>query len=188
MKHLGTKTLNTDRLILRQFVVEDADAMFNNWANDPEVTKYLTWPVHKSPEISRNVLSDWASQYNKDDYYQWAIALKENVNEPIGSISVVHKNDSIEMVHIGYCVGKKWWKQGITSEALAALIKFFFEEVCINRIESRHDSNNPNSGKVMIKCGMQYEGTLKEADLNNQGRCDSVMYAILAKDYNIKKI
>lgn len=77
---------------------------------------------------------------------------------------------------------QKWWKQGITSEALTAIVKFFFEEVGINRIETRHDSKNPNSGKVMMKCGLKYEH--READWNNQGRCDSAMYALLAKDYN----
>ena len=184
MKHLGTKRLETDRLILRRFVIEDADAMYNNWASDPEVTKFLMWPYHNTVEISHTVLTDWISQYSKEDYYQWAIILKENSEEPIGSIAVVKQDDMIEMVHIGYCIGKRWWKMGITSEALAALIKFFFEEVGINRIESRHDPRNANSGKVMMKCGLKYEGTQQDADWNNQGRCDSALYTILAKDYN----
>jgi ribosomal-protein-alanine N-acetyltransferase len=183
MKQLGTKELETERLILRQFTLEDANAMYNNWASDPEVTKFLMWPHHKSVEESRAILTDWTSQYSKDDFYQWAIILKENSDEPIGCISAVDKDNAIEMVHIGYCIGKRWWKRGITSEALAALIKFFFEEVGVNRIESRHDPKNPNSGKVMMKCGLKYEGTHREADWNNQGRCDSAMYAILAKDY-----
>ena len=183
MKHKGTKKLETDRLLLRRFVAKDACAMYNNWASDPEVTKYLMWPYHTTIEISENVLTDWISHYSEDDYYQWAIILKENGDEPIGSIAVVYKDDSIEMVHIGYCIGKSWWNRGITSEALAVLVKFFFEEAGINRIESRHDPRNPYSGKVMLKCGLKYEGILREADWNNQGRCDSAMYAILAKDY-----
>ena len=187
MKHQGTKKLETDRLILRQFCLEDADAMFSNWANDPEVTKYLMWPYHKNVEVSKNVLADWTNHYTEVDYYQWAIVLKENGDEPIGSIAVVRKNDNIEMVHIGYCIGKRWWNQGITSDALVALVKFFFEQVGINRIESRHDPRNPNSGKVMMKCGLKYEGTQREADWNNQGRCDSAMFAILAKDYKCIK-
>lgn len=68
------------------------------------------------------------------------------------------------MVHVGYCIGKKWWHQGITSEALAALINFFFKEVKANRIESRHDPRNPNSGKVMEKCGLIYEGTIRQCE------------------------
>jgi len=184
MKHQGTKRLETDKLILRQFVVSDAEAMYHNWANDPDVTKYLMWPHHESVEVSSTVLKDWTSCYVKDNYYQWAIVLKENGDNPIGSIAIVHQDDSVEMVHVGYCIGKKWWKQGITSEALSVLIKFFFEEIGVNRFESRHDPNNPNSGKVMTKCGLKYEGTCREADWNNQGICDSAMYAILAKDYN----
>ena len=135
MKHLGTKKLETDRLILRPFTLEDADTMYKNWASDPDVTKYLPWTPHESVQVTRSLLEDWISQYEKDDYYHWTIVLKENGEEPIGSISAVQKDDTIKMVHIGYCIGKKWWKQGITSEALAALIKFFFEEVGVNRIE-----------------------------------------------------
>jgi ribosomal-protein-alanine N-acetyltransferase len=91
------------------------------------------------------------------------------------------------MVHIGYCIGKKYWNQGITSEALNRIIKFFFEEVGVNRIESRHDPNNPNSGKVMKKCGMKYEGTIRQADINNQGICDYSEYGILAEEYYNKE-
>lgn len=156
MKHLGTKKLETDRLILRQFSSRDAEAMYNNWASDPEVTKYLMWPCHKTIEVSNAILKDWTNQYCKDD--------------------------TVEMVHVGYCIGKEWWNQGITSEALDVVVKLFFEEVGANRIESRHDPRNPNSGKVMTKCGLKYEGTHREADWNNQGRCDSAIYAILAKD------
>ena len=63
-------------------------------------TKYLTWPHHKTVEITHAVLDDWISQYDKDDFHQWAIVLKEN-GEPIGSISVVDKDDVIEVVQIG---------------------------------------------------------------------------------------
>jgi ribosomal-protein-alanine N-acetyltransferase len=65
------------------------------------------------------------------------------------------------------------------SEALKAVMDFFFDEVGANRIESRHDPNNPHSGMVMKKCGMKYEGTMRMADRNNQGICDACWYALL---------
>jgi ribosomal-protein-alanine N-acetyltransferase len=80
-------------------------------------------------------------------------------------------------------LGKHWWNKGIMSEALMELIKFFFEKVGVNRIELRHDPNNPNSGKVMAKCGMKFEGHLRQADKNNQGIVDTIYYGILAEDY-----
>lgn len=182
MKHMGTKHLETTRLILRRFQMEDAQTMYQNWVCDKDVTKYLTWPPHSDIDVTKMVLTDWISQYENEDYYQWAIVLKEN-QEPIGSIGIVKQNDAIHMVHIGYCIGKQWWHQGITSEALSRLIKFFFEEVGMNRIESCHDVHNPNSGYVMNKCGMKFEGTHRQADRNNQGICDICLYGIVADDY-----
>lgn len=183
MNHIGTVTLESDRLILRRFSTDDAEAMYNNWASDPEVTKYLTWPCHASVEASRDLINEWIQQYSKNDYYHWVITLKAHDGMPVGSIATVKQNDATEMVHIGYCLGRKWWKQGIASEALSMLISFFFTEVKANRIESMHDPRNPNSGKVMEKCGLKYEGTHREADRNNQGICDAAHYAILAKDF-----
>jgi [ribosomal protein S5]-alanine N-acetyltransferase len=182
MNHKGTVTLETERLILRRFELDDADAMFNNWARDAEVTKYLTWPSHSDIAVSKAVIDSWMKLYENLNHYSWVIVLKD-IDEPIGSIAAVEQRDDIKMVHIGYCIGQKWWHCGYISEALAKLIRFFFEDVGVNRIESRHDLRNPNSGKVMLKCGLKYEGTMRQDDINNQGFCDSVRYAILAKDY-----
>ncbi len=182
MRHCGTQRLETERLVLRRFVIEDAEAMFENWASDPEVTKYLTWPAHTSTEVSRAVLEDWISSYPRENYYQWAIVLKENGSEPIGSISAVYLNDDISMVHIGYCLGRTGWHRGIMSEALKAVMAFFFDRVGANRIESRHDPRNPHSGMVMKKCGMKYEGTMRSSDRNNQGICDACWYARLKSE------
>ena len=183
MRNIGTKWLETDRLILRMFELSDAEPMYRNWANDPDVTKFLTWPPHDNIKVSSDVLRDWISQYRNDVFYQWAIVLKENAPEPIGCISNVRMDERIGMVHVGYWVGKEWWHMGITSEALSELICFFFEELKVNRIESRYDPHNPNSGKVMEKCGLVYEGTVKQGDRDNQGICDYSMYGLVAEDY-----
>ena len=179
MKHCGTQTIETERLRLRPFSIDDAEAMYNNWASDPEVTKFLTWPAHKNVAVSTAVLESWVSSYSQKNYYQWAIVLKEHGSDPIGSIAAVSMNDDIDMIHIGYCLGKTWWHQGIMSEALKAVMDFFFDTVEANRIESRHDPNNPHSGLVMKKCGMKYEGTMRSSDRNNQGICDACWYALL---------
>lgn len=182
MKHCGTRRLETDRLLLRRFVNEDAAAMYKNWASDNEVTKYLMWPTHSSQEISQGVIKNWVDSYSNKSYYQWAIVLKDNGDEPIGSIAVVNMDEDVSMVHIGYCIGRTWWHEGITSEALKAVMDFLFDVVGVNRIESRHDPRNPNSGKVMKKCGMKFEGTLRSSDWNNQGICDACYYALLKSE------
>ena len=183
MNHLGAKTIETERLILRTFRPEDAEPMYNNWANDPEVTKFLTWQPHKNVEATREVISRWIKEAEDPENYQWAIVLKE-LGEPIGSISVVALVNERDIVSIGYCIGRKWWHQGITSEAFEAVIRFMFDEVGVNRLEARHNVNNPNSGGVMKKCGLTYEGTLRQAASDNTGvTIDLCVYSILRSEY-----
>lgn len=186
MKHLGTKQLETQRLILRRFVKTDAEPMYRNWASDPEVTKYLTWPTHESIEVSQWVVDDWISHYSEDAYYQWAIVPKD-VGEPIGSIAVVSHDDRMAKVEIGYCIGKNWWHRGYMTEALNAVIGFFFDKVGVYRVQACHDPNNPHSGAVMQKCGMTYEGTQRKAGWNNTGICDVCWLGILADEWEERK-
>ncbi len=181
MEHKGTQQLETRRLILRRAQASDTQAMFDNWGSDPEVTKYLTWPTYTSIEPAYDILDSWIAGYEQPDFYLWMIVPKE-LGQPIGSISVVHHKDSIASAEIGYCIGHKWWRQGIMTEALRAVIDYLFDEVGMNRIEAMHDVNNPNSGAVMGKCGMVFEGIHRSAGRNNQGICDLAVYAILKSE------
>ena len=108
MKDLGTKRLETERLILRRFTLEDAEKMYENWAGDPEVTKFLTWPTHESAEISRQILKEWVAAYDNPEIYQWCIEEKES-GEPVGSIAVVSRNEKAQSCEIGYCISRSRW-------------------------------------------------------------------------------
>lgn len=183
MEHKGTISLETSRLLLRPFQIEDADAMFRNWAQNDAVTKFLTWPTHKDRSVTEAVLASWVGQYANPDFYQWAIVLKDRSPEPIGSIAVVNAIDEkIQSAEIGYCIGQNWWHQGIASEALGCVMAYLFDRVGVNKIVACHDVNNPNSGLVMQKCGMRYEGTLRQEGWNNQGLCDIARYGLLKNE------
>lgn len=183
MEHKGTITLETERLVLRRFTESDAEAAFKNWTSSDAVTKFLRWETYRDISAMRDYINFQLENYKKTDTYDWAIVLKE-LGEPIGSMGAVAFNEKARSVEIGYCIGEKWWRRGYTSEALSAVIRFFFEEVGVNRVYSEHDPRNPNSGRVMEKCGMKYEGTLRQADFNNTGICDTCVYGILAEEYN----
>lgn len=182
MKHKGTQKIETERLILRKFRVSDAQMMFNNWASDSEVTKYLTWPPHENIDFSQKLLSEWVSHYKNNTYYQWCIELKEN-SQAIGSIAAVGFIEETESARIGYCLSKAHWGKGLMTEALSAVISFFFNKVGINRIQAEHDVNNPASGRVMEKCGLKYEGTLIQAARNQQGLIDICIHGLVQRDY-----
>ncbi len=179
MIHKGTKILETKRLILRKFKIEDAQNMFNNWSSNPNVTRYLTWRPHENLQTTKTIIQQWINNYQNLNFYQWAIELKE-FGQPIGSISVVGINESVDALEIGFCIGENWWNKGYTSEAFSRVINFLFNEVGANRICAKHDTDNINSGKVMLKCGLTYEGTLRQAGINStNSRCDLAVYAIL---------
>ena len=182
LNHKGTVTIETDRLILRRFAMEDAEAMFRRWASDDEVTKHLTWPTHSSVEISKMVLTDWTSHYPEPDFYNWAIVLKENGPKPIGNISTAHVKESTLCATMGYCMSRAHWGKGVMTEALTAVIDFFFDEVGFNRIDADHAVDNPASGRVMEKSGMRHEGILRQAGRSNQGIIDVSRWAILKSD------
>lgn len=183
MKQKGTCPIETARLYLGRFTMNDVYAVYENWAKDPYVTRFLTWPAHINPDITRQILLEWIESYLKPDFYQWGITRKDDPGTPIGTISAVKIDEETETVSIGYCLGRDWWNQGIMSEALWGVIRFFFEEVHLNRVEACHDINNPASGKVMEKCHMTYEGTLRQGGRNNQGIADLAVYSILREEY-----
>jgi ribosomal-protein-alanine N-acetyltransferase len=179
MTHLGTVTLETQRLLLRRVELTDAQALFRNGVADPEVTRYMTWPAITSLEAMQSILAQWVENYANPEYYQWAIVLKSR-GEPIGIIDTSTNPQG----GVGYWIGKPWWRQGYASEALSAVLTFMFERVGVNRQQGHFDPRNPGSGAVMRGCGMTYESTSRQAWINGLGElCDKAQYAIVAEEY-----
>ena len=100
MKRIGTRRLETDRLILRRFTVEDAEDMYRNWASDPEVTRFLTWPCHVSAEATAKLLETWVERYGDGGCFSWAIELRET-GSVVGSISAVKLDENVNAAEIG---------------------------------------------------------------------------------------
>ena len=136
MRHGGTRRIETARLLLRPFREEDAEDMFRNWAQDPEVTRYLTWAPHESPAATRALVRRWAKEAAEDpSVYMWAIERKD-LGQVIGSLSAVRMDETTESVELGYCIGKAWWGQGLMTEAVRAVCSYFFSEVGVRRISA----------------------------------------------------
>lgn len=183
MNHIGTKRLETERLILRRFTIEDAEYMFNNWGSDDEVTKYLTWPTHKSIEDSKSFINMCLDNYDELSFYNWAIELKET-HELIGNISIVNVLENTDSAEFGWVIGRKYWGNGYAPEACNKVIEVLFDEVGVKCVFAIHDVNNPNSGKAMQKLGMKFEGIIRQCHKNNQGIIDCARYSILKSERN----
>lgn len=185
MEQKGSRVLKTKRLVLRPFRASDAEEMFANWANDPEVTKYLTWTPHASVDETRRLLELWEAESRLPDVYHWAITLN---GELVGDIAI-GKIDRLETGNLGYCLAKKYWGGGVMTEALREVLRFLFEEVGLHRIEGMHAAQNIASSRVMEKCGLLYEGTRRDGYrlLSTGEWVDIVVRGILQEDYFAQK-
>lgn len=179
LNHTGTQTIKTERLTLRRFTPDDAQAMFDNWANDENVCRYLTWEPHGTVEVTKQLLDAWCASYENPNYYNWVI---ESDATPIGNISIVLVSDKHEYACIGYCIGKAWWGRGIMTEAASAVIDYMFAHVGVNRIEISHATKNPASGRVAQKCGLHYEGTKRAYFRSKSGEFYDIAFYSILKD------
>lgn len=186
MENIGTIQLQTKRLILRLLTVQDAPQMFNHWANNPKVTKYLSWKPYQTIKDIENNLHEYQQNYVDPDYFFWGIEEK-STQQLIGTISASIADKVSKTAEVGYCIGQGWWNKGYTSEALEKVIAYLFEKNGFERVEGFYDTKNPASGKVMQKAGMSYEGTFYQRLVNNRGIVDGACYAILKRDYVSKK-
>lgn len=178
--HTGTQTIVTSRLVLRPFQMADAGDTFV-WASNPRVVRFLSYTPHADLSETKSVLKDWVSSYQSPAVYNWAIVYDHLV---IGNIAVVSQDDACHACHLGRQIDEPYWNQGIMTEAAAAVVRYLFEKVGYDRIESGHHTRNIDSGRVMEKIGMKREGALRRYCYQKDGSIgDKNIWAILKSDW-----
>ncbi|EST13272.1 GNAT family N-acetyltransferase [Sporolactobacillus laevolacticus] len=184
MKNIGTKTIETDRLILRKFTLSDTDDMLRNWINDEEIQSNYGEPIYESLESVNELLNRWISAYSDHNYYRWAVILKEK-NENIGQIAFCAIDLNHHFADIEYCISRTYQGIGYATEALSAVIAFTFEKTALNRLQAFHRGRNTASGKVLQKSMMKYEGTLRKSFYYTDENAydDRIYYGIIKEDY-----
>ena len=183
--------LETERLLLRPFEISDAEAMFKNWASDPEVLRYMPYKICESLEMTRIRISEWMEYFNSlgstNSWGAFAIELKHS-GEVIGTVDYAELDREVRSAEVGYQIGKAWWGKGYATEALRAVIVHCFETTDINRLWGGYDPRNPASGKAMLKAGMQLEGTFRQYRLRAGELVDRSIHAILREDWCKQKV
>ncbi len=171
-----TEFIETERLILRWFKESDVEDVFE-YASDVEVVEFLTWPAHGNIEHTKKRFPDFFI----DKPGMFAIELMSE-KKCIGCIDI-RIDESNDKGSFGYVLNKKYWNRGYTTEALTKILNFSFNDLGLNRVESTHYVGNEQSGKVMEKSGMKYEGLGKD-EVKIKGKYMDVMhYGILKRDW-----
>ncbi len=150
--YAGTVPLTSHRLFLRPFRVEDAEAMYQTWASDPEVTRFLTWSPHRSVAETRLLLESWCRRYKDPRFFEWAVTLKDT-GELIGSFCAM-TTIRRKTLMIGYSYGKAYWGKGYATEAAKRVVQYLFSETPCDTVTARYHIDNKASGHVLSKTGL----------------------------------
>src|SRR4051812_45903557 len=156
--------LSTNRLLLRTPTLKDADAIFETYAQDPEVVKYLVWAAHRSVETTREFLRSLEAPVKSGISHPFAIVLKGE-NKLLGMIELRVQTGGFRS-EVGYVLASEYWGTGIMTEALKAVIDCGFALPGMYRIAAICDVDNVGSARVMEKAGMHFEGIQKRALLH----------------------
>ena len=170
--------VETERLLLRPVTLDDAEALFD-YASDRENTRY-TFPTNQSLEETKNNIAQF---YLANPLGHWGIELKSN-GKFIGTIDLHKIDPALKKAVIGYIINKKYWNQGLTTEANRAVIELAFEKIGMNKLIALHDKDNPASGKVMEKSGMHFSHEEPYAcmDQHEEGRIVTRVHYVLTKE------
>jgi [ribosomal protein S5]-alanine N-acetyltransferase len=174
--------IETERLILRNITENDVNDIFE-YASVPDVTPFLLWNTHKTKQDSIDFVKFANGQFNNNLSLVWGIEIKSE-KKLIGSIDLRDWNRIHKCGEIGYVISKKYWNKGYITEAMKTVIQFGFEILDLNRIEAHCEEENIGSWKVMEKCGMKYEGVLREKVFIKERFRSMKMYSILKKEWN----
>jgi ribosomal-protein-alanine N-acetyltransferase len=152
-------TFATARLVGRPPREGDGPAVFAAYANDPEVTRYLSWRAYDRVEPLSAFLRECAAHWeNGQGPLAWLLCLR-GTDTPIGSIGVTLEGGGKAM--FGYVLGKKFWGHGFAAEALTHLVEWSLSRPTIYRAWAFCDAENAASIRVMEKAGMAREGVLR---------------------------
>jgi [ribosomal protein S5]-alanine N-acetyltransferase len=186
IKYLGTPHIETDRLILEKFQLNDAQKVFDHWLSDERVADNRINVAHKTISETIERVNKIVTGYENEEFCYWAIKLKD-CGELIGEIDLYDFDKMTENCEVSYSLGYEWWNRGYGTEALRAIVEFGFRQMNIHKISAAHNTDNPASGRIMSKAGMVQEGIIRDMIRNSKNQYkDCAVYGILHEEFNSK--
>ncbi len=173
--------LETGRLRLRKLSMRDAGDVYE-YASVPEVAEHVTWEYHRNVSDSMHYLRFITQQYEDGIPSPWGIIHKD-LGKLIGTIGYHVWSLPNKCGEVGYALSKDFWNKGYITEAFKEVIKFGFERMRLNRVEATCKLANSASERVMIKCGLEYEGIMRKKLFAKGEFHDLKLYSLLLDDW-----
>jgi [ribosomal protein S5]-alanine N-acetyltransferase len=153
------KILETERLVLRQMNVEDAEFIFNLVNEAAFIRNIGDKGVQTLQDAQNYILNGPIASYEKFGFGLYLVEWKETV-APIGICGLL-KRDSLDDVDIGFAFLEKFWGKGFACESAAAVIEYGRSELGIKRIVAITSPDNEGSIRVLGKIGLRFEKMIR---------------------------
>ncbi|MBM3218873.1 MAG: GNAT family N-acetyltransferase [Candidatus Rokubacteria bacterium] len=151
-------SLQTARLLLRRNTPDDAKPMFETWAQDPEVTRFMTWAPHRSVEETHGYLEYCTTVWRARTAFPWGIVERET-GALVGGIEARVDGHRVEF---GYVLARRVWGRGYATEASRAVVALALSAPAIQRVWAYVDCEHTASVRVLEKAGLVREGCLRK--------------------------
>lgn len=177
------KSVETNRLLLRELVADDFEDVFQI-KSDEKVVKYLTWGPSNREYTLNSLLKQIAFQSEENrKIYVLAVELK-SIKKVIGNALFMVKEDDFEIAEIGYFINSNFWKRGYGEEIVYALLDLGFRQLRMHRIYATCDTENFGSINLLKKVGFRLEGHfIKDLKLKGEWR-DNYLFALLKEEFD----
>jgi ribosomal-protein-alanine N-acetyltransferase len=160
--------IHTKRLHLRRPHLEDAHEVFQNYGSDPEATRFVTWPTHRTVDDAFEALRARLAHWERGTEFSWSITPPDDSDCVMGMISVSPDIRYSWRWSIGYVLGRQWWGKGYMTEAVRAVKDELFRQPVVQRVWAWVDEDNYASMRVLVKAGFTREGVLHRWSLHPQ--------------------
>lgn len=187
MRHCGTIKIETDRLVLRPFVMTDASDLLDLWIADPCVQTEYGEPTYETLEAVETLLKHWIAGYQEQHFYRWAMVEKDS-GRCIGQIAFCRVYEDCRAAEIEYCVSTRYWGRGYAGEALQAVIDHIFVHTDFAWLEAYHREENRNSGRVLEKSVMERTDNVERFRRAGETPKGEICYRVRRRYYHASPI
>ncbi|TQR19485.1 GNAT family N-acetyltransferase [Psychrobacillus vulpis] len=173
--------LETNRLKLMEIKKENADSIFRIFSDD-EVTRYYGMASFEQKEQAINMINSFTKNFQDKRSIRWGIFWKET-SELVGTVGLNNLQLSQKRTEIGYDLLPSYWRKGIVSEAVEAVVRYCFEELDLYRIAAVTFTENESSYKLLLKLGFQKEGMLRGYIYQNDKSNDTFVFSLIKPEW-----
>jgi len=174
-----TPPLTTDRFTLQRIEPEDQPFIFEGLSH-PRVIPF--YGVRYDSLEATKAQMEFYETLEREGTGQWWKIVSRQSQEALGAIGYNHYQARHKKAEIGYWLLPRFWKQGVITEAMPALLRYMRREKGIHRIEAMVEEGNTASNQLLERMGFLYEGTMRDCEIKDSHYISLRIYSLLSTD------